>query len=389
MKRIVLIIVGAVVASAATPSFARTFEFKPQGSRGTSTGGGDALWSTTTKTKSALFRVKVGSASPNDDMRELEIRAATVFKNAKDKRTGVNDIATFKFEPINTSKPLFFMIATGTAKSSTDKYWADSNRSSGWQVAGCIIEIWRSGKMIKHWSNVPGNGGKSKLTDSVKCLHIDVNGYEHNSEYSVFDNATEICSVNADGEKVDIEEILAEYRAQSNEKENGKNGKEDAQGATAGKTTDEEIVDPDEFKLKSFCGFVFGEPKPDLEQRVVKMQRPFRHYAIARPRYGESSGRLISVRLESQKRFADQDARNEAVAGVAAVIEKKYGISLRDSGSGYDFYNDHVTMWIHPESIEVTNLDFAKREGVLSRAAREASKSQLKKAASDDGADVL
>ena len=385
MNKIVVVMTSVIAVFAMTSSFARTFEFKSKGTRGSSTGAGDAMWTTTTKTKSALFGVKVGSASKGDDMSQMEIRAATIFKNAKDKRTGVNDIAAFKFEPINTSKPLFFMVSTGTAKSSTDKYWADSNRSSGWQVAGCIIEIWQGGKMLKHWSNVPGNGGKSKLTDAVKCLHIDARGYEHNSEYSAFDNATEIYSVNKDGERVDIDEVLEEFRTSPKAVAGEEDGAVGANKAEAS----EEVVDPEEFKLKSFCGFVFGEQKPDLEQKVVKMQRPFRHYTIARPRYGESSGRLISVRLESQMRFEDQDARNEAVAGVASVIEKKYGISLQDSGSGYNFYNNHVTMWIQPTMIEVTNRDFEKKEEVLSRALREASKSQLKRTASDDGSDVL
>ena len=239
--------------------------------------------------------------------------------------------------------------------------------------------------MVKHWSNVPGNGGKSKLTDAVKCLHIDARGYEHSSEYSVFDNATEIYSVNRDGERVDIDEVLEEYRTRPETTA----GKGDGAAEASKSETSGGTVDPDEFKLKSFCGFVFGELKPDLEQKVVKMQRPFRHYTIARPRYGESSGRLISVRLESQVRFEDQDARNEAVAGVASVIEKKYGISLQDNGSGYNFYNNHVTMWINPTSIEVTNTDFEKKERMLSQALREASKSQMKKAASDDGSDVL
>ncbi|MBQ0031341.1 MAG: hypothetical protein KBT68_00920, partial [bacterium] len=334
MKKIVVLVTSVIATFAMTTSFARTFEFKPKGTRGASTGAGDAMWTTTTKIKSALFGVKVGSASKGDDVGQMEIRAATIFKNAKDKRTGVNDIATFKFEPINTSKPLFFTVSTGMAKSRTDKYWADSNRSSGWQVAGCIIEIWQGGKLVKHWSNVPGNGGKSKLTDAVKCLFIDADGDEHSSMYSAFDNATEIYSVNKDGERVDIDEVLEEFRASPDAAEGKENGVAETHKAEAF----EEMVDPDEFKLKSFCGFVFGEPKSDLEQKVVKMQRPFRHYTIARPRYGESSGRLISVRLESQMRFEDQDARNEAVAGVASVIEKKYGISLQDSGSGYNFY---------------------------------------------------
>ena len=79
----------------------------------------------------------------------------------------------------------------------------------------------------------------------------------------------------------------------------------------------------------------------------------------------------------------------EAVAGAASVIEQKYGISLQDSGSGYNFYNSHVTMWIQPTMIEVINRDFEKKEEILSRALREASKSQLKRTASDDGSDVL
>ena len=364
--------------------FARTFDFKPMGTKGSSAGRG-VWWGSTEKSKSAWFQIKVGGATKIDDMSEMEIRAGTVFKNVKDKRTGVNDIAKFSFEPINVGRALFFIVSTGTAFSRTDGYWVDGRYDQGWQVAGCIIEIWQKGKMVKHWSNVPGNGGKSKLTDAIKCLHIDAKGYERNDEYSVFDNATEIYSVNKNGERVDIDEALEEFRT----KPDTVAGKEDGAAEAPKAEASEDAVDPEEFKLKSFCGFVFGEQKPDLEQKVVKMQRPFRHYTIARPRYGESSGRLISVRLESQMRFEDQDARNEAVAGVASVIEKKYGISLRDSGSGYNFYNNHVTMWINPTFIEVTNTDFEKKERMLSQALREASKSQMKKAASDDGSDVL
>ena len=381
MKKIVIMITNVIVVFATTSSFARTFEFKPKGTRGSSSGAGDAMWTTTTKTKSALFGVKVGSASKGDDVSQMEIRAATIFKNAKDKRTGVNDISTFKFDPINTSKPLFFMVSTGTAKSRTDKYWVDSNRSSGWQVAGCIIEIWQNDKMVKHWSNVPGNGGKSKLTDAVKCLFIDADGDEHSSMYSAFDNATEIYSVNKDGERVDIDEVLEEFRTNAG----AVIGKEEGTAEVPKAGASEEVVDPEEFKLKSFCGFVFGEQKPDLEQKVVKMQRPFRHYTIARPRYGANSGLLTSVRLESQMRFSNQDARNEAVAGVAAVFEKKYGVHLHDNGSGYSFCNSHVSIWIHPECIDVINRDFEEKE----RAMSEASKSRLKNAASDDGVDVL
>ena len=384
MKKVMMVVTFAIAIVAMNSLFARTFDFRSLGTKGSSTGRG-TWWGSTEKSKSAWFQIKVGGATKIDDMSEIEIRAGTVFKNVKDKRTGVNDIAKFTFEPINKGKALFFMVSTGTAFSRTDRYWVDDRYDQGWQVAGCIIEIWQKGKVVKHWSNVPGNGGKAKLTDAVKCLHIDAKGYERNNEYSVFDNATEIYSVNKDGERVDIDEILAEFREESE----AEVGTEDDVEDERTKNTVGGMVDPEEFKLKSFCGFVFGEQKPDLEQKVVKMQRPFRHYTIARPRYGENSGRLISVRLESQMRFEDQDARNEAVAGAASVIEQKYGISLQDSGSGYNFYNSHVTMWIQPTMIEVINRDFEKKEEILSRALREASKSQLKRTASDDGSDVL
>lgn len=202
-------IISAVVVVAATSSFARTFDFKAMGTTG-ATSGRQVWWGTTEKSKSAWFRVKVGGATKIDDMSEIEIRAGTVFKNVKDKRTGVNDVAKFPFEPINVGKPLFFMISTGVAFSRNDNY--DSSYNRGWQLAGCIIEIWQKGKVVKHWSNVPGNGGKSKLVDTVKCLHIDARGYEHNSEYSAFDNATSIYPVDDNGERINIDEVLQAFR---------------------------------------------------------------------------------------------------------------------------------------------------------------------------------
>lgn len=373
--------IGVVAVLAVTTASARTFDFKPMGTKGSSSGRGTWWWGTTEKSKRAWFQVKVGGATKIDDKSELEIRAGTVFKNVNDKRTGVNDIAKFTFEPINVGKALFFMVSTGTAFSRSESYWSEGRQDQGWQVAGCIIEIWQKDKLVKHWSNVPGNGGKSKLTNSVKCFHIDAKGCERNDEYSVFDNATEIYSVTKDGERIDIDEALEEFRPKSDENDGAKASGPDASSGRTEKT----FVDPDEFSLKTFCGFAFGSPKPDFEQKVFKMQRPFRHYTVARLRYGESSGLLTSVRLESQMRFSNQDARNEAVAGVAAVFEKKYGVHLHDNGSGYSFCNSHVSIWIHPECIDVINRDFEEKE----RAMSEASKSRLKNAASDDGVDVL
>ena len=140
----------ALASLSAASAGARTFDFKALGTKGTSSGG--MYWySTVEKNKSAFFQVTVGSAGKTDDKSELEIRAATVFKNAKNKTTGVNDVAKLAFEPVNTMKPIRFIVATGSAKSLTDKYWVDSARSYGWQVSGAIIEIWQNGKVVKHW----------------------------------------------------------------------------------------------------------------------------------------------------------------------------------------------------------------------------------------------
>ena len=218
----------ALVLVMASSTSARTFDFKALGTKGSSTGG--AYWySNVEKRKSAFFQVKVGSAGKLDDKSKMEIRAATIFKNAQDKKTGVNDVATFSFEPVNGMKPFFFVVATGSARSRTDRYWVDGNRSSGWQVAGVIIEIWQSGKMVKHWTNVPGNGGKSRLIESVEQLLIHANGYS-TGEYN-FDNATEIFSVNQKGEKVDIDELLKECAEPEDDKKANESAAIETNGA--------------------------------------------------------------------------------------------------------------------------------------------------------------
>lgn len=121
--------IAALLLTSISSAFARTFDFKALGTKGSTTSG-EYWYSDVEKKKSAMFQVKVGSAGKLDDKSKMEIRAATIFKNAKDRRTGVNDVATLSFAPINTSKPIFFVVVTGTAKSRTDKYW-DNNHSYG------------------------------------------------------------------------------------------------------------------------------------------------------------------------------------------------------------------------------------------------------------------
>ena len=329
-----------------------------------------------------------------DDKSKMEIRAATIFKNAQDKKTGVNDVATFSFEPVNGMKPIFFVVATGSARSRTDRYWVDGNRSSGWQVAGVIIEIWQSGKIVKHWTNVPGNGGKSKLTESVEQLFIHANGYS-TGEYN-FDNATEIFSVNQKGEKVDIDELLKECAEPEDDKKANESAAIKKNGAEkdASKKDNNEDVSDGEFVLKSFCGFEFGSQKPAFSGRnngrEITLRKPFRNYTRARLEYGANSGQLHAVHLYSSQRFDSDVERTETAAAAAAVFEKKYGITMEDCGSSFHFSDERHEIWIHATNIDVRRRDIQEKDEILRNAIREATKRQIKSGGdADDGSDVL
>ena len=199
---------------------ARTIEIKQLKSTGSKTNA-EYWWQGTEKSKSSWFQIKIGGASQIDDTSEMEIRAATVFKSAKDKKTGINDVATFKFDPINKGKAIFFMVSTGAAfsRERDSSYWY-ADFKTGWQLAGCIIEIWQKGKVVRHWSNMSGKDGKTKLTDDIRKLRINRDGHPSAGEryYSPrdFDNATEIYSVDQKGERVDIDEVLKPFRESEN-----------------------------------------------------------------------------------------------------------------------------------------------------------------------------
>ena len=364
---------------------ARTFDFKALGTKGSSTGG--TYWySTAEKKKSAFFQVKVGSAGKLDDKSKMEIRAASVFKNASDKRTGVNDVATISFDPVNAMKPLFFVVATGAARSQTDRYWADSKRSSGWQLAGVIIEIWQAGKVVKHWTNIPGNGGKAKLAENVKQLFIHANGYTMGE--CDFDNETEIVPVNQKGEKADLEDLLKDCA----EPDKTDDAPADA-SETGRKDADENEVDG-AFVLKSFCGFEFGSAKPAFSRRgndrEITLRKPFRHYTRARLVYGSKSGLLQSVELLSNQKFETDVERMEAAAAAAAVIEKRYGITMEDFGGSFHFGDDLHDIWLYATSISVVRRDLQEKDEMLRNSIREAAKRKIDSSKnSDDGSDVL
>ncbi len=351
--------------------FARNFEFKQMGNK--SSGSKSDWWGS--NSNRGLFQLKVGSAAEADSKAEIEVRAATVLKNTNTKLTGVNDIAIFKFRPVNVGKALYFGISTGVAN-----YDRGSSHKC-WQVAGCIIEIWQEDKVVRHWTNIPGNGGKTSLTGKVRQMRIDEDGYDRTGvDYALFSNATMICPIDQKGSKINLEKLLKEIEEQ--------NRKEEANAKVAPEP--KKIVNADDFSISNFCGFVFGASKPDLEERLVKMQRPFRHFDIARPQYGANTERLLSVVLESRKTFQSEEEHESETAGIALLFEKKYGIKFKESGGVFRFDNRHMHIRIRPRIIEVTNLDELAKETARAKERREANKKKpVKPKVSDEGADVL
>ena len=331
---------GCVIVAMVLTSFltmARTCECKVVKTKGTD------------ESKCMIAKIKIGGASKIDDKSEMEIRAATVLKNVGTKQTGINDITTLKFEPINTGKPICFMVKTGVARFSKDTYWVNGKR--GWQLAGYIVELWQGEKPVKHWSNVSGDGGKAKLTGAVKPFLINTKGYEHRGNpYDPFDNQTEVFAVNEKDEKVDVDEVLKPFREPPEEKP-------------------EDKPDPEEFRMESFCGYKFGAKKPEFSQQVEELKKPFCHYTVACPRYGATLGRLISLRIESCNRGQEQEDRNTAVLAVlkaVATIEKQYGITMNlESGGGraaYYFSNEHVHIFVCPWNIEISDRKLVREE---------------------------
>ncbi len=208
--KVLVLALGAFLAGSVG---ARTFEFKALGSNGALTGGNSGIrnsWESgsSSMTTAQSFAIRVGSALKTDSMDKMEIRAATLMRNISNKNIAINDIATLVFEPINQGKSINFKVMTGTAKK--DNY--GGRAYSGWQVVGCIIELWQKGKVVKHWTNCAGMVGKTHLTEDVRQMKLGSNGYSRSSSFDSFDNPTTIFPITPKGVKVSLDELLGEFR---------------------------------------------------------------------------------------------------------------------------------------------------------------------------------
>jgi len=349
---------------------ARTFDFSFLGFTGTKDGGNHF----TTQTKRGYFRIKVGSALKTDCMDEMEIRAATIFRDQQTKRVAVNDIASFRFVPKNMGKAIYFEVATGIARSEV----AGQDTYYGWQVAGCVVEIRQGGKVIKHWTGAKGVPSNMKLDNGVRQLRLSKNGHAI-PENGDLDNATQIYCVDSSRKRMELEEVMAPF--ETDPPETGKVDRADKAKETGG----------EDFTLGKFCGYTFGAKKPDLTTKGrIRMQRPFRHYEFIRLTYGEYTQMLSTIRLESSQSFKNRNERETVQAAIAVIFEKRYGIRMKDNGDyGYAFDNAHISIRIQANAIEVHNRDIAKQDELRGKDLRDANKSKAAQKASSDDADIL
>lgn len=288
---------------------------------------------------SERYLIRIGGAARNDDRSPMEIRCATVIRNIGDRQMGVNDIASLTFDPINVGKAIYFVMETGIMRAFTtkSKYYDNYKNEEGWKVAGYIIEFLQNGKVIKHFSNVSGVVGKMHLTDDTERLEINENGYSATRMYDSFSNHTQIYATDDEGEKVELEEVLAKYRDK----------KTDAALQSNNVVAREKDFEIDESAIES--------------------------YTNVTPHRGRHTGRLMWVRLRSSERSHYSDAqRFTELKKAVAIIEKRYGIKLKSCQKSvnngycsYSFSNSHIDVVIYgwyDELIQITNLDAEKEE---------------------------
>ena len=170
------------------PCFSRSYKFRLKGGTADSKNSG-YFYDKVVKKDS--FLVEMGAPSKIDSLDEIEIRAATLLKDIKSKKSVVNDVATLKFTP--TGRKQVFVVECGAAAGTRDRSYYGADYSHGYIKGGVIIEFWQNGKCIKHWSSATGPLSKTKLTSDTKCAHIGADGYERSDvSYRPFENATTI-----------------------------------------------------------------------------------------------------------------------------------------------------------------------------------------------------
>ena len=170
------------------PCFSRSYKFRLKGGTADSKNFG---YSYDKVVKKDSFLVEIGSSSKGDSIDEIEIRAATLLKDIKSKKSVVNDVATLKFMP--TGRRQMFVVECGAAAGTRDKSYYGADYSHGYIKGGVIIELWQNGKCIKHWSSATGPLSKTKLTSGTKCAYIGSDGYERSDlSFRPFENATTI-----------------------------------------------------------------------------------------------------------------------------------------------------------------------------------------------------
>ena len=120
------------------PCFSRSYKFRLKSGTAESKNSGyyyDKV------VKKDSFLAEIGSSSKGDSLVEIEIRAATLLKDIRSKKSVVNDVATLKFTP--TGRRQMFIVECGAAAGTRDRSYYGADYSHGYIKGGVIIEFWQ------------------------------------------------------------------------------------------------------------------------------------------------------------------------------------------------------------------------------------------------------
>lgn len=317
---ITLLCVGVV-----WPCFPRSYKFRLKGGTADSKNSGyyyDKV------VKKDSFLVEMGSSSKIDSLDEIEIRAATLLKDIKSKKSVVNDVATFKFTP--TGRKQEFVVECGAAAGTRDRSYYGADYSHGYIKGGVIIEFWQNGKCIKHWSSATGPLSKTKLTSDTKCAYIGSDGYERSGiSYRPFENATTIVEQKDDD---------------SEDAENSGEGHGDAKDYYV--IRDSRYISDDD---REYVFFQFGKDKVEngasyMRSRFFKRQFTLKELDEYKTIYANC--RVFST-LDEMKEFVKNGGRTaDAQKPIAYAIRNAENVTtydlrvvFEDLGSGYSSYS--------------------------------------------------
>ena len=188
MKHITLLMLFV----AALPSFAKNITLKLESAASLAKSKDPVIQEWAHETKFRVASLKLAKGSKSDPTNDVKIVAATVVKNAKTKKTFINDIQELPLDPSLANSPVTIMIATGAFEKRQDR--EDKAFTRGWMADGLIVEYWAGGKMQKRLATFSGPLAKTAICErdeKTKVLYLEKNCLYDEPEDRNFDSEPE------------------------------------------------------------------------------------------------------------------------------------------------------------------------------------------------------